>query len=101
MGRAGGKLLRGSGGRIGRRRARGRRRRASSDVTIDTLGPVTARDPFAGFGFSVPNERPDAGTVELSVQFPQDQPFGVRVGPADRRLGHHDDHAHAGCAPGG
>ena len=53
----------------------------SAHVTIDTLGPVT-QGSFAKFGFSVPNERPDAGTVELSVQFPQDQPLAfVSVEP--------------------
>ena len=54
---------------------------ASAHVTIDTLGPVT-QGSFAKIGFSVPNERDDAGTVKLSVQLPQDQPLAfVSVQP--------------------
>ena len=54
---------------------------ASAHVTIDTLGPVT-QGSFAKIGFSVPNERADAGTVELTVQMPQDQPLAfVSVQP--------------------
>ena len=53
----------------------------SAHVTIDTLGPVT-QGSFAKIGFSVPNERDDAGTVELSVQFPEDHPLAfVSVQP--------------------
>jgi periplasmic copper chaperone A len=44
---------------------------ASAHVTINTLGPVT-QGSFAKLGFSVPNERDDAGTVKLSVQLPKD-----------------------------
>ena len=37
---------------------------------------------FAKIGFSVPNERDDAGTVELSVRFPEDHPLAfVSVQP--------------------
>ena len=54
---------------------------ASAHVTIDTLGPVT-QGSFAKIGFSVPNERDDAGTVELSVQLPQEHPLAfVSVQP--------------------
>jgi periplasmic copper chaperone A len=54
---------------------------ASAHVTINTLGPVTQRS-FAKIGFSVPNERDDAGTVKLSVQLPTDQPLAfVSVQP--------------------
>ena len=54
---------------------------ASAHVTIDTLGPVS-QGSFAKIGFSVPNERDDAGTVELSVQLPQDHPLAfVSVQP--------------------
>ena len=54
---------------------------ASAHVTIDTLGPV-AQGSFAKLGFSVPNERDDAGTVELSVQLPADHPLAyVSVQP--------------------
>ena len=44
---------------------------ASAHVTINTLGPVT-QGSFATLGFSVPNERDDAGTVKVSVQLPKD-----------------------------
>ena len=44
---------------------------ASAHVTINTLGPVT-KGSFAKLGFSVPNERDDAGTVKVSVQMPKD-----------------------------
>ena len=47
---------------------------ASAHVTINTLGVVT-QGSFSKFGFSVPNERDDAGTVKLKVQFPQDHPL--------------------------
>lgn len=47
---------------------------ASAHVTIDTLGTVE-QGSFAKLGFSVPNERDDAGTVKLSVQMPQDHPL--------------------------
>ena len=47
---------------------------ASAHVTVNTLGTVT-QGSFAKFGFSVPNERNDAGTVKLKVQFPQDHPL--------------------------
>ena len=54
---------------------------ASAHVTINTLGPVT-QGSFAKVGFSVPNERDDAGTVELRVQLPQDHPLAfVSVQP--------------------
>ena len=54
---------------------------ANAHVTINTLGPVT-QGSFAKVGFSVPNERDDAGTVKLSVQLPQDQPLAfVSVQP--------------------
>ena len=54
---------------------------ASAHVTIDTLGPVS-QGSFAKIGFSVPNERDDAGTVVLSVQLPQDEPLAfVSVQP--------------------
>jgi uncharacterized protein YcnI len=47
---------------------------ASAHVTIDTFGDVEAGG-FAKLGFSVPNEREDAGTVALEVQFPPDHPL--------------------------
>jgi len=47
---------------------------ASAHVTINSLGTVT-QGSFAKFGLSVPNERDDAGTVKLKVQFPQDHPL--------------------------
>ena len=54
---------------------------ASAHVTINTLGVVT-QGSFAKVGFSVPNERADAGTVKLKVQFPTDQPLAyVSVQP--------------------
>jgi uncharacterized protein YcnI len=54
---------------------------ASAHVTIDTFGPVE-QGSFAKLGFSVPNERDDAGTVSLSVQMPQDYPIAfVSVQP--------------------
>ena len=54
---------------------------ASAHVTINTLGPVT-KGSFAKVGFSVPNERDDAGTVKVKVQFPQDHPLAfVSVEP--------------------
>jgi uncharacterized protein YcnI len=46
----------------------------SAHVTIDTIGEAEQGE-FAKLGFSVPNERDDAGTVELSVQLPQDEPL--------------------------
>ena len=53
----------------------------SAHVTINTLGTVT-QGSFAKFGFSVPNERDDAGTVKLSVQLPADHPLAyVSVQP--------------------
>ena len=54
---------------------------ASAHVTINTLGTVT-QGSFAKLGFSVPNERDDAGTVELRVQMPTDTPLAyVSVQP--------------------
>ena len=54
---------------------------ASAHVTINTLGPVT-KGSFAKLGFSVPNERDDAGTVKVSVQLPKDHPLAfVSVQP--------------------
>jgi uncharacterized protein YcnI len=54
---------------------------ASAHVTINTLGTVT-KGSFAKIGFSVPNERDDAGTVEVSVQLPADHPLAyVSVQP--------------------
>ena len=54
---------------------------ASAHVTINTLGPVS-QGSFAKVGFSVPNERDDAGTVELRVQLPPDHPLAfVSVQP--------------------
>ena len=47
---------------------------ASAHVTINTLGPVT-KGSFAKLGFSVPNERDDAGTVKVSVQLPRTTPW--------------------------
>ena len=47
---------------------------ASAHVTITTYGPVT-QGSFTKLGFSVPNERDDAGTVKLSVQLPEDHPL--------------------------
>ena len=73
---------------------------ASAHVTINTLGPVT-QGSFAKVGFSVPNERDDAGTVELQRAAAAGPPAGVRVGAADARLGHRDDDAHARRAAGG
>jgi periplasmic copper chaperone A len=54
---------------------------ASAHVTISTLGTVQAGG-FAKLAISVPNERPDAGTVKLSIRMPKDQaiPF-VSVQP--------------------
>jgi uncharacterized protein YcnI len=46
----------------------------SAHVTITTYGPVAAGS-FTKLGFSVPNERDDAGTVKLSVQLPKDHPL--------------------------
>ena len=46
----------------------------SAHVTINTFGDVS-QGSFAKIGFSVPNERDDAGTVKLSVQLPQDHPL--------------------------
>jgi uncharacterized protein YcnI len=53
---------------------------AGAHVTVQP-GKATQGD-FAIVSFSMPNERPDAGTVKLEVQFPQDQviPF-VSVQP--------------------
>lgn len=54
---------------------------ASAHVTINTLGTV-AQGSFAKLGFSVPNERDDAGTVMLRVQMPADHPLAyVSVQP--------------------
>jgi uncharacterized protein len=54
---------------------------ASAHVTIDTFGPVE-QGSFAKLGFSVPNERDDAGTVMIRVQMPQDHPIAfVSVQP--------------------
>jgi uncharacterized protein YcnI len=54
---------------------------ASAHVTIDTLGPVE-QGSFAKLGFSVPNERDDAGTVTIRAQMPQDHPIAfVSVQP--------------------
>ena len=54
---------------------------ASAHVTITTYGTVT-QGSFAKIGFSVPNERDDAGTVKLSVQLPEDHPLAyVSVQP--------------------
>jgi len=47
---------------------------ATAHVTIDTLGPVE-QGSFAKLGFSVPNERGDAGTVQIAVKMPQDHPL--------------------------
>src|SRR5688572_14517579 len=46
----------------------------SAHVTIDTRGDVEPGG-FATLGFSVPNERDDAGTVALEVQMPPDHPL--------------------------
>ena len=46
----------------------------SAHVTIDTLGDV-GQGSFGKFGFSVPTERDDAGTVMLHVQMPEDYPL--------------------------
>lgn len=54
---------------------------ASAHVTIDTLGVVT-QGSYGKFALSVPNERDDAGTVKLKVQFPKDHPLAsVSVQP--------------------
>lgn len=54
---------------------------ASAHVTITTYGTV-AQGSYAKIGFSVPNERGDAGTVKLKVQLPQDHPLAsVSVQP--------------------
>jgi periplasmic copper chaperone A len=54
---------------------------ASAHVSVDSLG-VAEQGGFAKIGFSVPNERDDAGTVSLSVQMPTDQPLAfVSVQP--------------------
>ena len=54
---------------------------ASAHVTITTFGPV-AQGSFSKLGFSVPNERDDAGTVALSVQLPPEHPLAyVSVQP--------------------
>src|SRR6187399_2613781 len=45
---------------------------ASAHVTITTYGTV-AQGSFAKIGFSVPNERPDAATIQLKVQLPRDR----------------------------
>ena len=45
---------------------------ASAHVSIDTLGDLE-QGGFGKIGFSVPNESDSAGTVELSVQLPQDE----------------------------
>ena len=54
---------------------------ASAHVSISTLGTVT-QGSYAKFGFSVPNERDDSGTVKVKVQFPHDHPLkSVSVQP--------------------
>ncbi|MET0579031.1 MAG: YcnI family protein [Ilumatobacteraceae bacterium] len=54
---------------------------ASAHVSIDTLGTVD-QGSFAKLGFSVPNERADAGTVMLRVELPADHPLAyVSVQP--------------------
>ncbi len=45
---------------------------ASAHVTVSPLGTVQAGG-FAKLGINVPNERPDAGTVKVTVQMPKDQ----------------------------
>lgn len=45
---------------------------ASAHVTIDA-STVAAKGGFATVTLNVPNERPDASTVKVSVQLPQDQ----------------------------
>ncbi len=47
---------------------------AGAHVTIDTYGEVS-KGGFGKLGFSVPNERDDAGTVGLEVQMPRDRPL--------------------------
>ena len=47
---------------------------AAAHVTIDTYGDVS-KGGFGKLGFSVPNERDDAGTVALEVQMPRDRPL--------------------------
>jgi periplasmic copper chaperone A len=68
---------------------------ASAHVTIDTLGDVQAGG-FAKLGVSVPNERPDAGTVKVSLQLDQNHPLpflsvepkaGWEITTTTRRLG--------------
>ncbi len=46
----------------------------SAHVTVDSLG-VAEQGGFAKIGFSVPNERDDAGTVSLTVRMPTDHPL--------------------------
>jgi len=54
---------------------------ASAHISITTYGPVV-QGSFTKLGFSVPNERDDAGTVQLRVQLPQDHPLAfVSVEP--------------------
>jgi uncharacterized protein YcnI len=54
---------------------------ASAHVTLTSYEPVV-QGSFAKIGISVPNERPDAGTVKLAVQMPEDQPMAfVSVQP--------------------
>ena len=46
------------------------------------VGAGESQGSFAKIGFSVPNERADAGTVEVTVQLPQDHPLAfVSVQP--------------------
>jgi uncharacterized protein YcnI len=47
---------------------------ASAHVTVKTAEPA-AKGGFATIAFQVPTELPDASTVKLRVQFPQDHPL--------------------------
>lgn len=55
---------------------------ASAHVTVQP--PTATAGSYAKLTFRVPNERPDAATVKLAVQLPQDHPFtSVSVKPLD------------------
>ena len=72
----------------------------SAHVTIDTLGDVE-QGSFGKFGFSVPNERDDAGTVMLQVQMPEDYPLAFVSVQAKPGWEVDDDDAHVGHADRG
>ena len=70
---------------------------ASAHVTIPDPGE---KGGFSIVTFSVPNERPDAGTTTVVVQLPPDSPAPVRVGAAEAGLDGRDRDANARRAGG-